>query len=361
VVRRLLLVAVAFLVVAVPASATTTRILATQDWWPVQSPSDNVIAFTRVYPNHMELWTVNTDTNRVSHVGTAAGQLFPTWTAYGDLAYASDGVLWVAHPDGTAKHRYPAPKGATAPAARPATKQLAYVLNGDLHVGGQIWAAKVIGHPVWWRFGDKIAFRRDDGVYISTGPGAVTKIFGAANPGDPAWAPDGRKLAFAVGSDIWVAGPGATPAYTAARIRPDAATPAWSPDGKRLLFSWRGGVDEVTLPGRAERIASNTGVGTDYTTLGIQIYSGARAVCPGHHAIVVGARVETGSCLVAGTPKADVIEGTPLWGDVILAGAGNDRIHANDRHTDRVNCGPGRDTVWADKTDRLSGCEIVYR
>ena len=62
-----------------------------------------------------------------------------------------------------------------------------------------------------------------------------------------------------------------------------------------------------------------------------------------------------------GTPRADVIEGTPLWGDVILAGAGSDQVHANDGHTDRVECGPGRDVVWADRTDRLRGCELVHR
>jgi hypothetical protein len=55
-----------------------------------------------------------------------------------------------------------------------------------------------------------------------------------------------------------------------------------------------------------------------------------------------------------------VIEGTSSWGDIILAGAGNDSVHANDGHTDRVDCGPGRDTVWADRSDRLTGCEIVY-
>ena len=56
-----------------------------------------------------------------------------------------------------------------------------------------------------------------------------------------------------------------------------------------------------------------------------------------------------------------MIEGTPLWGDVIQAGAGNDQVHANDRHTDRVDCGAGRDTVWADRTDKLVRCEIVHR
>ena len=68
-----------------------------------------------------------------------------------------------------------------------------------------------------------------------------------------------------------------------------------------------------------------------------------------------------GTCEVRGTPRADVIEGSPREGDIILGLAGNDQIHANDGHTDTVSCGPGRDTVWADRTDRLSGCEIVHR
>ena len=56
-----------------------------------------------------------------------------------------------------------------------------------------------------------------------------------------------------------------------------------------------------------------------------------------------------------------MIEGTPREGDVISAGAGNDAVHANDGHTDRVDCGPGRDVVWADRTDRLTRCEVVHR
>jgi hypothetical protein len=359
--RRVVLVAVAALVVALPASATTTRILATQDWWPVQSPSSDDIAFTRVFPNHMELWTVDTDTHRIAHVGTAAGQLFPTWLPDGDLAYASGGVLWVAHPNGTGKHRYPAPKGATAPAARPVKGDLAYVVGGKLEVGGAVWATGVIGHPAWSPFGNALAFRRDDGIYVTTGPGAVTKVFGTANPGDPAYSTDGSKLAFAAQGTVWIAGTGATPAYAAARNRPDASTPVWTGDDRRLAFSWRGGVDEILLPTHATRVAASAGVGVAYTAEGILEYSGPRATCPGHFGIVMGGRAETGSCAVTGTPSADVIEGTPLWGDAIAGGAGNDRIHANDGHTDRVNCGPGRDTVWADRTDKLTGCEVVHR
>src|SRR5262249_22299649 len=91
------------------------------------------------------------------------------------------------------------------------------------------------------------------------------------------------------------------------------------------------------------------------------VASGPVPGCPGHTGLVGGNPMLTGTCVIQGTPKADVIEGTPLWGDVIVGGAGNDKIHANDGHTDRVNCGPGRGTVWPDGTDKLTGCEIVHR
>jgi hypothetical protein len=91
-------------------------------------------------------------------------------------------------------------------------------------------------------------------------------------------------------------------------------------------------------------------------------YSGLRRTCAGHSSIRIGGGpVLSGTCTIEGTPRADVIEGTPSPGDVIVAGAGNDRVHANDNHSDRVNCGPGRDTVWADRADQLVGCEIVHR
>jgi Ca2+-binding RTX toxin-like protein len=95
-------------------------------------------------------------------------------------------------------------------------------------------------------------------------------------------------------------------------------------------------------------------------------FSAPRPACPGHKAIRIyednaNVPVFTGTCEIRGTAGADVIDGTGSQGDVILAGAGNDRIHANDRHIDRVDCGRGRDTVWADRTDKLSGCETVHR
>lgn len=45
--------------------------------------------------------------------------------------------------------------------------------------------------------------------------------------------------------------------------------------------------------------------------------------------------------------------------DVVKAGLGADRIFANDGRRDLINCGPGRDTVNADRRDRLFGCERI--
>lgn len=103
----------------------------------------------------------------------------------------------------------------------------------------------------------------------------------------------------------------------------------------------------TSLSGRSVLLHGPAGLGAGVSPQGLIAYAGPRPGCPGHSGIVVGSAPVTGTCVIAGTPKADVIQGTPLWGDVIEAGAGNDRVHANDRHTDRVNCGPGRDTVWA--------------
>ena len=48
--------------------------------------------------------------------------------------------------------------------------------------------------------------------------------------------------------------------------------------------------------------------------------------------------------------------------DAISAGPGNDVVVARDRARDRVRCGSGRDVVYANRHDRLGGCEIVrYR
>jgi Ca2+-binding RTX toxin-like protein len=47
--------------------------------------------------------------------------------------------------------------------------------------------------------------------------------------------------------------------------------------------------------------------------------------------------------------------------DRALGGAGNDTINARDRTRDSIDCGPGADTVRADRFDRVRGCERRVR
>jgi Ca2+-binding RTX toxin-like protein len=47
--------------------------------------------------------------------------------------------------------------------------------------------------------------------------------------------------------------------------------------------------------------------------------------------------------------------------DSVLGGSGKDTIQARDGERDVIDCGSGRDTVVADKTDVVKGCETVKR
>ena len=74
-----------------------------------------------------------------------------------------------------------------------------------------------------------------------------------------------------------------------------------------------------------------------------------------------------GADTFAGGPGADLADlgsgddvAAPGPGsDFVLAGDGNDTVSARDGFGDVVECGPGTDTVTADRVDILSGCENI--
>jgi dipeptidyl aminopeptidase/acylaminoacyl peptidase len=353
-------VLVAALVLALPAPAARPRILPVQDAWPVWSPDGRSIAFTRIDSTGMTLEVVRLGGRPVA-IARNTYQLEPSWSPDGKrIAYQARGSVYVKTLGGDTARLG---RGG-APAYGPS---VARVVDGTLVVDGAVWAKAVIGHPSWSPDGRRIAFQRDNGIYVAAGPGGGTRWFGAADPGAPAWSPDGSMLAFTVGDEVWVAGPSVVPAHALARGMTDASTPSWSPAGDAVVYSRRGAIEVSFLSGSSSVLIPSTGLGAAFAaSQDLVAFAGPRPGCPGHDVIRVWADGDvngpvTGTCEVRGTPKADVIEGSPLWGDVILAGAGNDQVHANDGHTDRVDCGPGRDVVWADRTDRLSGCEVVHR
>jgi hypothetical protein len=364
--RRVALIALAILVFAVPASAARAPITASRDWWPVWSPDDENIAFTRINGTGrvLQLLVYRLASHRSTLIGTSASQLTPTWSADGArLAYASGGRLYVVHADGSQKHRYFAPAKASAPAWGPGG-QLAYLANGNLWVGDEQWAQGVAGQPSW--HGNQLAFARDDGIYAGTSRETVQRVAVALDPGPPVWSPDGSAIAYTAGTHVWALRLGGAPGAISPRLG-EFGPLSWSRQGDAVAYTARGAVRISYLSGKTVRLASTVGVGASFAHHGdLVAFSGSHPGCAGHASIRIYEDTThvpslTGGCGIAGSSRADVIYGTAEGGDRIAAGAGNDVVHANNLHEDAVACGPGRDTVYADKTDRLSGCERVHR
>ena len=339
------------------SAANAPRLLAYQDAWPVWSPDGRTIAFTRLYtPRALtELLVVDVKTRVVTTLAQSAYQVAPSWSPDGtQIAYQAGGDVYVTNLHGVRRR---VGKG-TGPALGP---RLARIVGTTLYVDGDAWATNVIGRPAWSPDGKRVAFQRADGIYVTDGTTETRWAGVGPEAGFPVWSPDGSRIAFVAGTSIYVASPGIVPPRAIATKLVSPTTPSWKPDGEGVAYTANGRVQYTTAAGRTTVLRKTAGLGASFARRsGVLAYSGPRPGCPGHLAITTG-RALTGTCRVQGTNAADVIEGTSSWGDVILALGGNDKIHANDGHTDRVDCGPGRDEVWADRYDRLSGCEIVHR
>jgi Tol biopolymer transport system component len=85
---------------------------------------------------------------------------------------------------------------------------------------------------------------------------------------------------------------------------------------------------------------------------------GRDSICglPGADVIRAGA----GNDRIEGGSGGDTIYPGP-GRDVVAAWEGNDRIYARDGERDVIDCGPQRDTVYADRVDKLSSCERIVR
>lgn len=97
------------------------------------------------------------------------------------------------------------------------------------------------GDPAWSPDGSKIAFTSNrDGnweIYVMNADGSNQQRLTNNNEKDltPAWSPDGTQIAFTSGSDIYVMNSDGTNQIAVGP--PSSCHPSWSPDGWRIAFS----------------------------------------------------------------------------------------------------------------------------
>ena len=137
--------------------------------------------------------------------------------------------------------------------------------NGGIYVVGADGSSLVrvvdaVAEPAWSPDGRRLAFATEDGVYAinADGSGRTRLADGSERTSAPAWSPDGTKIAFVSPEErlLYVVAANGSGAATVPLLDfdpnddlvafPVENTPVWSPDGRRIAFvSWDGNGDEV--------------------------------------------------------------------------------------------------------------------
>lgn len=163
-------------------------------------------------------------------------------------------------------------RGAAEPAWSPDGRRLAYVVAGsgdatDLHVidadgtnAGRItWTDGVDEtSPSWSPDGKQLVVERSGTIVAMRTDGAGERLL--ASGWEPAWSPGGRVIAFSNGEALYlVPAQGGPPRRLSSSAGPHSA-PAWAPDGRRLAFvsEASGAADVHVLDLRSGRVTPLT-------------------------------------------------------------------------------------------------------
>jgi hypothetical protein len=255
----------------------------------------------------------------------------------------------------------------------------------------------------WWPDGSQLFFTFAGRMYAMNADGSCQRPFGPANLllRDPAWQPGAKPSVPPLRcADLRVR---ATPVRNLVGLRGDARVRLSiendgneTATGVELTLKLAFGRGQVRPPPRSCRgerviVCELAPVAAGRTTQLTVSVAAPRS--PGFQlrASVTGAEHDSDpatnttlagvtvlDCDIVGTARSDRLGGTSgrdsicalAGGDVIHAGAGRDRIeggsgadsiYARDGERDTIDCGAGRDTVRADRIDKLTRCERVVR
>lgn len=284
---------------------------------PVWRPDGAALAFERVD----EIWTTAPDGSDQRRV--ARGASSPLWSSDGSLAYAAtDDGVHVLRPDGSARRL--AREGGPL-AWSPNGRRLAVVVQFvgvrslDIRTGAATRLSQELSvrpSPDWTRLAIAVGAGSNEGLYV-------------AGPKDSR--PRRLPVPQCLGSEV-------------CREGSDGADRISGRDSRDVLLPGAG-ADVVSARGGHDRV--DAAFGNDV------VYGGAG------NDVLLG---QAGDDRLVGGPDIDILVGGG-GRDLLDGGDGNDTLDAHDDgYRDTIRCGPGRDSVAADRFDRVGAdCERVVR
>ncbi len=213
--------------------------------------ADGLIAFVSNRDGNLEIYTMAADGSGQASVSqSTARDQDPAWSPDGSkIAFASDRAgshldIWTMNADGSAKvNLTPLPDSTE---------------SGEAGI-----------EPAWSPDGTRIAYAYQGDVWVMNAADGSVKTNLTHDPAlpaagsMPAWSPDGTRIAYVRGADVWVmnaAGGGKTQLTTTTGASGTEKYPDWSPDGLRLTYEKSGQIWRMRADGTQQKaMTSGTG------------------------------------------------------------------------------------------------------